>query len=78
MHSRAATTWHFWGIRREIKERELDDHLIDKLHTFILELGDGFCFIGRQHRITWHNEYLIHLLFYHRLLKALVGVGRPL
>jgi hypothetical protein len=49
--------------------------LIDRPRDFILELGYGFCFIGRQHRVTLgRNEYLIDLLFYHRLLKALVAV----
>jgi predicted nuclease of restriction endonuclease-like (RecB) superfamily len=38
----------FLGIRKQIKERELEDRLIDRLHDFILELGYGFCFIGRQ------------------------------
>jgi len=65
----------FLGIGREIKERELEDRLIDKLRDFILELGYGFCFIGRQHRVALgRNEYFIDLLFYHRFLKALVAV----
>jgi len=65
----------FLGIRREIKERELEDRLIDKLRDFILELGYSFCFIGRQHRVTLgRNEYFIDLLFYHRFLKALVAI----
>ena len=50
----------FLGIQKQIKERELEDRLIDRLRDFILELGYGFCFIGRQHRITLgRNEYLI-------------------
>lgn len=65
----------FLGIGREIKERDLEDRLIDKLRDFILELGYGFCFIGRQHRITLgRKEYFIDLLFYHRFLKALVAI----
>lgn len=65
----------FLGIGRAIKERELEDRLIDKLRDFILELGYGFCFVGRQHRITLgRKEYFIDLLFYHRFLKALVAV----
>ena len=64
----------FLGIRREIKERELEDRLIERLRDFILELGYGFCFIGRQHRLTvGQKEYFIDLLFYHRFLKALVA-----
>lgn len=65
----------FLGIRHEVKERELEDRLIERLRDFILELGYGFCFIGRQHRLTLsRKEYFIDLLFYHRFLKALVAV----
>ena len=40
-----------------------------------MELGYGFCFIGRQHRLMLgKKEYFIDLLFYHRFLKALVAV----
>ncbi|MCK9418193.1 MAG: PDDEXK nuclease domain-containing protein [Nitrospirae bacterium] len=64
----------FLGIRREVKERELEDRLISRLQSFLLELGYGFCFVGRQHRIALGNkEYFIDLLFYHRFLKALVA-----
>jgi predicted nuclease of restriction endonuclease-like (RecB) superfamily len=64
----------FLGVRREIKERELEDRLIERLRDFILELGYGFCFVGRQHRLTAsQKEYFIDLLFYHRFLKALVA-----
>lgn len=64
----------FLGIRREVKERELEDRLISRLQAFLLELGYGFCFVGRQHRVALgHKEYFIDLLFYHRFLKALVA-----
>ncbi len=64
----------FLGIRREVEERELEDRLIARLRDFILELGYGFCFVGRQHRLTFgKKEYFIDLLFYHRFLKALVA-----
>jgi predicted nuclease of restriction endonuclease-like (RecB) superfamily len=64
----------FLGIRREVKERELEDRLISRLQAFLLELGYGFCFVGRQHRIALgQKEYFIDLLFYHRFLKALVA-----
>lgn len=65
----------FLGISREIKERELEDLLIEQLQAFILELGYGFCFVGRQYRLTLgKKEYFIDLLFYHRFLKSLVAV----
>lgn len=65
----------FLGIRQAVKERELETRLLDRLRDFILELGYGFCFIGRQHRLVLgRKEYFIDLLFYHRFLKALVAV----
>jgi predicted nuclease of restriction endonuclease-like (RecB) superfamily len=64
----------FLGITREAKERELEDRLITHLHRFLLELGYGFCFMGRQYRLAiGQKEYFIDLLFYHRFLKALVA-----
>jgi hypothetical protein len=44
------------------------------VQQFILELGYGFCFIGRQYRLALgRKEYFVDLLFYHRFLKALVA-----
>jgi predicted nuclease of restriction endonuclease-like (RecB) superfamily len=64
----------FLGISRPMKERELEDRLIDRLQHFILELGYGFCFVGRQYRLALgRKEYFVDLLFYHRFLKALVA-----
>ena len=64
----------FLGIRRAVKERELENRLTERLRDFILELGYGFCFVGRQHRLTLgKKEYFIDLLFYHRFLRALVA-----
>lgn len=64
----------FLGIGRALKERELEDRLISRLQQFILELGYGFCFVGRQYRLALGSkEYFVDLLFYHRFLKALVA-----
>ncbi len=64
----------FLGIGRAMKERELEDRLISRLQQFILELGYGFCFVGRQYRLALgQKEYFVDLLFYHRFLKALVA-----
>ncbi len=64
----------FLGIARPMKERELEDRLIGRLQQFILELGYGFCFVGRQYRLALgKKEYFVDLLFYHRFLKALVA-----
>lgn len=54
-----------------IKESDLEEALMDKLHDFILELGNGFCFEARQKRITIGDEYFwVDLVFYHRILKC--------
>ena len=64
----------FLGIARPMKERELEERLISRLQSFILELGYGFCFVGRQYRLALgKKEYFVDLLFYHRFLKALVA-----
>ncbi len=65
----------FLGLRQAVKERELEDRLVGHLRDFILELGYGFCFVGRQHRLALgRKEYFVDLLFYHRFLKALVAI----
>lgn len=56
-----------------IKERALEQKLVNNLQTFLLELGKGFSFISRQYKITIDNEhYFIDLVFYHRILKCFV------
>lgn len=54
-------------------ENTLEQKIIDNLQTFLLELGKGFAFVGRQVRITFDEEhYFIDLVFYNRLLQAFV------
>jgi len=54
-----------------VEESELETALLDHLHLFILELGNGFCLECRQKRILIGNEYFyIDLVFYHRILKC--------
>ncbi|MCE5212538.1 MAG: PDDEXK nuclease domain-containing protein [Deltaproteobacteria bacterium] len=54
-----------------IEETELEQALTDHLQTFIIELGNGFCFEGRQKRILIGDEYFfVDLVFYHRILKC--------
>jgi predicted nuclease of restriction endonuclease-like (RecB) superfamily len=56
-----------------LSETELEKRLIDNLQHFLLELGKGFAFIGRQYRITLGNtHYYVDLVFYHRILKCFV------
>jgi predicted nuclease of restriction endonuclease-like (RecB) superfamily len=56
-----------------LSETELEKRLIDHLQQFLLELGKGFAFIGRQYRITLGNRHhYVDLVFYHRILKCFV------
>ncbi|MGP8329709.1 MAG: PDDEXK nuclease domain-containing protein [Methanosarcinaceae archaeon] len=56
-----------------LSESELEQRIINKLQHFLLELGKGFAFIGRQYRITLGNKhYYVDLVFYHRILKCFV------
>lgn len=54
-------------------ETELETRLIDNLQKFLLELGKGFAFVGRQYRININNiPYHVDLVFYHRILRCFV------
>jgi predicted nuclease of restriction endonuclease-like (RecB) superfamily len=56
-------------------ETDLEKALIDNLQKFLLELGEGFCLVGRQKRITFDNEHFyIDLLLYNRRLKCLFAI----
>ncbi len=56
-----------------LSETELEAELLNKLSQFILELGKGFAYIGRQFRITLGNKHFrVDLVFYHRILKCFV------
>jgi predicted nuclease of restriction endonuclease-like (RecB) superfamily len=54
-------------------EQDLESFLIENLQTFLMELGKGFSFIGRQYRISSETEHFyIDLVFYNYLLKCFV------
>lgn len=56
-------------------ESKLEQRLIDELQAFLLELGKGFSFVGRQQRITIDEDhYFVDLVFYNRFLRAFVLV----
>lgn len=57
----------------QLTETELEKRIIEHLQHFLLELGKGFAFIGRQYRITLGNRHhYVDLVFYHRILKCFV------
>jgi predicted nuclease of restriction endonuclease-like (RecB) superfamily len=65
----------FTGFRQDerFRESDLEQALISKLQQFLLELGKGFAFMGRQQRITLDGEhFFIDLVFYNRLTRSYV------
>lgn len=56
-----------------LSETQLEQALCDHLQSFLLELGKGFTFVGRQYRISINNShYRVDLVFYHRILRCFV------
>ena len=56
--------------QEQYTEGELEQKLIQNLENFLLELGNGFAFIGRQYKITLANRhFFVDLVFYHRILS---------
>ena len=54
-------------------EQELENLLYNNLQQFLLELGKGFTYVGRQYRMTINNKHFrVDLVFYHRILRCFV------
>ncbi len=65
----------FLGLADEAHERDIENALIRHITRFLLELGAGFAFVGRQFRLeVAGDEFFIDLLFYHTRLKCYVVV----
>jgi len=65
----------FLGLGDDAHEREIENALVRHITKFLLELGSGFAFIGRQYRLEVDgSEFFIDLLFYHTRLKCYVAV----
>ncbi|MEY4589998.1 MAG: hypothetical protein RL497_2074 [Pseudomonadota bacterium] len=65
----------FLGLGNDAHEREIENGLIQHITRFLLELGAGFAFVGRQFRLeVAGDEFFIDLFFYHTRLKAYVVV----
>lgn len=62
------------GLTQPVYEAEIENRMVAKIKTVMLELGYGFSFIGNQYRIVANgNEYFIDLLFYNRRLQSLIA-----
>lgn len=65
----------FLGLGDDAHEREIESALVRHITKFLLELGSGFAFVGRQYRLEVDgSEFFIDLLFYHTRLKCYVVV----
>ncbi len=65
----------FLTLDAPFRERELEAGLLMHLESFLLELGVGFAFVGRQHRVTLgEDDFYLDLLFYHLKLRCFVVV----
>jgi len=69
----------FLGLKDRYLEKDLEDAILRELETFLLELGNGFAFLGRQTRIQVDSDdFYLDLLFYHRALKRLIAIDLKL
>ncbi len=67
--------FEFLGVSQNniLTETQLESRLLDNLQKFLLELGKGFAFVGRQYKITLANKHnFIDLVFYNYILKCFV------
>ena len=65
----------FLGVTSPILELELEDRLVKAITRFLMELGNGFTFIGNQHVLEYNGkESKVDMLFFHRGLRCLVAV----
>jgi len=63
------------GLKENFLEADLEKAIVIELEKFILEFGEGFCFIARQKRIIFEGkDYYIDLLLFNRDLRRLVAV----
>jgi len=65
----------FLTLSENFQEKELERNLIEHLEKFLLELGSGFAFVGRQYKVEVSDkEYFIDLLFYHLKLRCYIVI----
>lgn len=65
----------FLGVTEPLLELDLEHRLVEKIKQFLLELGQGFTFIGNQHVLSFNGkDYKVDMLFFHRGLRSLVAI----
>lgn len=74
-HLKDPYNFDFLGLEEDALERAVEDELVKHITKFLLELGKGFAFMGRQYKIEIsETDYFIDLLFYHVELRCYVVV----
>jgi predicted nuclease of restriction endonuclease-like (RecB) superfamily len=67
--------FNFLTLDGEWRERDLENQLIDHLQRFLVELGSGFFFVGRQYHVeVEEDDFYIDLLFYHHKLRCFIVI----
>lgn len=65
----------FLGVQQPLKELKIEKLLVEKIRFLILELGNGYSFIGNQYRLEFNGkEYFVDMLFFNRCTKSLVAI----
>lgn len=65
----------FLGVTEPILELELERRLVEKIKQFLIELGQGFTYIGNQHVLNYRGkEFKVDMMFFHRGLRSLVAI----
>lgn len=65
----------FLTVDKKAREREIESELMSHIQKFLLELGQGFAFMGRQYPITvGSKDFFIDMLFYHVILRCFIVV----
>ncbi|WP_100551306.1 PDDEXK nuclease domain-containing protein [Caedibacter taeniospiralis] len=68
-------TFDFLTMTKPYNERDIEKQLVDHITKFLLELGKGFAFVGRQYHLeVGESDYYLDLLFYHVKLKCYVVI----
>jgi len=71
----AQAPFDFLTLDKEAREKDLENQLIANITRFLLELGAGFAFVGRQYNLeVSRKDFYIDLLFYHLKLRCYVVI----
>jgi len=68
-------SFDFLSLAQNVQERDLEKALLDRIRSFLLELGVGFAFVGSQYHLeVGGDDFYIDLLFYHLKLRCYIVI----